>query len=74
MVYSVGMNNTPHFHAEGDVELDGYKPKKPLNGACRCEQHIARPLKASRAVPQCTRECYMCERAKVLRERLGIPA
>jgi hypothetical protein len=59
-----------HYHAAGDVELDGFKPSKRYpNGACRCEQHIAAPLKSTRAVPQCNRECYMCERARILTAR-----
>ena len=62
-----------HYHAAGDVELDGFNPSKRYpNGACRCDAHIAKPLKATRAVPQCDKPCYMCQRVEQLKVRLGI--
>jgi hypothetical protein len=61
-----------HFHAQGDTVLDGYKPiKNKPNSACRCAEHIARPLKATRAVESCELECWMCQQARVIRERLA---
>jgi hypothetical protein len=58
-----------HFHALGE-KADGGSNAGPTNGCCRCENHIAPNLKATRQRPDCTMECYMCERVRVLTARL----
>jgi hypothetical protein len=60
-----------HYHAFGE-QADGGSKAGPANGVCRCEAHIAPPLKATRQRPECDLECYMCERARVLIVRLGL--
>ena len=61
-----------HYHVHGDTILDGYKPiKNKLNSACRCADHIARPLMTTRQVAQCDLECWMCQQARVIQARLN---
>jgi hypothetical protein len=59
-----------HYHAIGEAEDLGKKPgsklRGPENGCCRCEAHIAAPLKATRQRPNCALPCYMCERFSAL--------
>jgi hypothetical protein len=67
-----------HYHAMGDAHdvsswaaADGRKPRKlrgPVNGACRCEAHAS--LGPERLRPDCGMDCYICERLRVLAERL----
>lgn len=56
-----------HFHAMGDAEdMAPKKMRGPANGACRCDDHIAAPLKATRQRPVCELPCYLCQRFGLL--------
>lgn len=58
-----------HFHAHGDAEdLAPKKMRGPVNGACRCADHIAAPLMATRERPSCQMDCYLCERFGLLKK------
>ena len=61
-----------HYHEFGEA-ADGGKVSKraPVNGCCRCADHIVARLKATRARPDCALECFMCERSRVLSAQLS---
>lgn len=69
------MASATHFHAMGEPEdlgkAPGTKMRGPINGVCRCAEHIAGPMMATRQRPACEMRCYMCERIEVLAARLG---